>query len=217
MKSLWAGLMAAGLAGCGAPGEPAPAREVPPVAAALPGWDGLEERFSDSELATDLDSAEFAGMIARAEKWTPEEISRAIAENAESARAMWERPQKVRGRWFRLSGQLVEIYPEVTTAEGRPRDLWMVVMRDSDTREPVHFYMAERPARAGGGPFPRKEVRDGNSTYGIIDGVWVEVQGVFLRRRRFETLRMKPDGTPLVKEAAVLIVRGFRELPAPGK
>jgi hypothetical protein len=202
-------------------------------------FDGQVDRFKDNGDAVDINSKEFLFLVdglmrhfnadkirEQADKDYKDLLERWQKANGPSQypqsqvlRMMWDYPEVSRGKFFRISGQLVEIYPEVvnTSTSSGIKDMWMCVMRDARTGRPVHFYTYAKPATRDGRPFPTKRVTDRDRTYELLDNIWCEIEGVFLKIRPFESLRELPRGGSQQREAAILIAGAFRELPAPPK
>lgn len=224
------------------PADAVKARANLPKVEALPDddsrWDGFHQKFKDSGDAVDINSAEFLYFVDRMTRLYTKDKVREMAisdreqllgrwekayghkpeyPNATLNRMMWDYPHASRGKFFKISGQLVEIYPEVinTPNPNGVKDMWMGIMRDSQTGKPVHFYTTELPKAADGKLFPQKEVKEGNVTYRVLDNVWCEVEGIFLKIRPYESMRPMTRGGYVQREAAILMAGSFRELPPP--
>jgi hypothetical protein len=201
-------------------------------------WDGFHEKFQDTGDAVDVNSPEFLYFVDRMTRlYTKDKVREmAIADrdqllarwekaynkkaeypNATLNRMMWDHPNAARGKFFKVSGQLIEIYPEVinTANPNNVKDMWMGIVRDNQTGKPVHFYTAELPKAADGKPFKQKEVHERDIRYKVLDNVYCEIEGIFLKIRPYESMRQTSRGGYVQREAAILIAGSFRELPPP--
>lgn len=203
-------------------------------------WDGMQQQFKDNGDPVDVNSKEFLYfvdiikrqytkdkvheqtladrevLLARREKAYGEKTE---YPNATLNRMMWDYPQISRGKFFKITGQLIEIYPEVinTPNQNNVKDMWMCVMRDAQTARPVHFYTAQIPLNAEGKPFAEKLIEEKDVKYKVLDNAWCEIEGIFLKVRPYESMRAMTRGGNQQREAAVVMAGTFRELPPPPK
>jgi len=65
------------------------------------------------------------------------------------ARMKWDYPDVSRGKYFRVEGQLIEIYTERINVEGPdlPKFCYLGVLKDRVTGGAVHFYTPTMPKR----------------------------------------------------------------------
>jgi hypothetical protein len=204
-------------------------------------WDGMHLQFKDGPDPVDVNSDAFGYFIeAFKRQYTPEKI-RELAQtdhkslldrwekaNQETSRfqettvnrMMWDYSNVCRGKFFKIRGRLIRIYPEVInrTNPSGVKDMWMCVVQDMATYRPIHFYTLEKPKAADGKPFAWKKVKDGipenAREFEVVDSAWCEIEGVFLKSRPFESEHETRKGFEK-REAAILFAGTFRELPPP--
>lgn len=121
---------------------------------------------------------------------------------------LFDHPEVSRGKFFRVEGSLLLLYPQVIQRDP-PVPLTLAVIQENQTRQPVHCYLLQ-PAVLP----PEAEVKEivgaDNLKYRLVTRTYVQMEGVFLRLRKdYET----GDGGR--KTAAVFLATGFRVIPPP--
>lgn len=206
-------------------------------------WDGMHLKFPDSleepdpAAEIDVNDPKFHHLLVALNKMPIETIQKGIENDGESllrryedttgekprfpritlARMPWDYPAVSRGKYFRVEGRLLEIYPLRVNFDSPnlPKDVYMGVIEDQITRKAIHFYIAEQPRRRDGSRFDTRPVKspDGR-VYHLIDKAWVQVEGIFINLRMYESVHFE-GRKPVRQIGANFIARSCSELPPP--
>jgi hypothetical protein len=205
-------------------------------------WDGVIAKFPDSleepdpAAEIDVNDPKFHHLLLALNRMPVETVRKGIEKDGEDllrrfeetngekprfpritlARMPWDYPAVSRGKYFRIEGKLLEIYSLRINYDSPnlPKDVYMGVLEDQITRRAIHFYTSEQPRRADGSRFKTKQVKAGGRIYDIIDRGWVQIEGIFVNLRLYESHRVE-NRKNVRMIGANFIARTCSELPPP--